>query len=90
MAETDENLDSVIADLVDEDEDEEVSEQEGTASPLEEMQAVHQAITKDVFDVLSVENSVASRTSYGGTAPDRVRDQVARWRARLSEPHSAT
>src|SRR6056297_36466 len=39
MAETDENLDSVIADLVDEDEEEELSEQEGSASPLEEMQA---------------------------------------------------
>jgi len=30
--------------------------------------------------VLSVEASVASRTSYGGTAPDQVRSQVARWR----------
>jgi argininosuccinate lyase len=32
-----------------------------------------------VFDVLGVENSVRSRMSYGGTAPDQVRAQVARW-----------
>ena len=46
---------------------------------LEDMQGVHDAITKDVFDVLGVHNSVASRVSYGGTAPDNVRAQVARW-----------
>jgi hypothetical protein len=33
------------------------------------MQSVHDAITDAVFDVLGVHNSVASRTSYGGTAP---------------------
>jgi len=47
---------------------------------LAEMQAVHPAITEDVFGVLGVQNSVASRTSYGGTAPVRVREQIARWR----------
>ena len=31
--------------------------------------------------MLGVDNSVASRTSYGGTAPAQVRAQVARWRA---------
>ncbi|MEI4263036.1 argininosuccinate lyase [Roseovarius sp. D0-M9] len=46
---------------------------------LEDMQGVHAAITGDVFGVLGVHNSVASRTSYGGTAPDNVRAQVARW-----------
>ena len=50
---------------------------------LAEMQAAHPGITADVYDVLGVENSVASRTSYGGTAPARVREQVARWRALL-------
>ncbi|WP_425093169.1 argininosuccinate lyase [Tropicimonas sp. S265A] len=50
---------------------------------LEEMQSVHDAITDDVFTVLGVENSVASRTSYGGTAPVRVREQVARWKQDL-------
>ncbi|MBO6882821.1 MAG: argininosuccinate lyase [Marivita sp.] len=47
---------------------------------LEDMQSVHAAITADVFEVLGVHNSVASRTSYGGTAPARVREQVARWK----------
>jgi argininosuccinate lyase len=47
---------------------------------LEDMQSVHAAITADVFEVLGVHNSVASRTSYGGTAPVRVREQVARWK----------
>ncbi|KKK48654.1 hypothetical protein LCGC14_3142960 [marine sediment metagenome] len=50
---------------------------------LDEMQEAHPAITGDVFTVLGVENSVASRTSYGGTAPDQVRAQVTRWRDRL-------
>ncbi len=44
------------------------------------MQSVHADITSDVFAVLGVHNSVASRTSYGGTSPDRVREQVARWK----------
>jgi argininosuccinate lyase len=47
---------------------------------LAEMQAVHPAITEDVKSVLGVHNSVASRTSYGGTAPAQVRAQVARWK----------
>ncbi|KEP71252.1 argininosuccinate lyase [Thioclava dalianensis] len=47
---------------------------------LEQMHAVHPGITEAVFDVLGVHNSVASRQSYGGTAPDQVRAQVARWR----------
>ncbi len=51
---------------------------------LDEMRAVHQAIRQDVFEVLGVENSVASRMSYGGTAPARVREQIARWREVLA------
>jgi argininosuccinate lyase len=51
---------------------------------LEDMQSVHVGITKSVFDVLGVDNSVASRTSYGGTAPDNVRAQIARWKKDLS------
>ncbi|MFO1144138.1 MAG: argininosuccinate lyase, partial [Amaricoccus sp.] len=50
---------------------------------LAEMRAVHPAIVAEVYEVLGVENSVASRSSYGGTAPDRVRAQVARWRQAL-------
>ena len=47
---------------------------------LAQMQSVHASITEDVFGVLGVENSVASRMSYGGTAPAQVRAQVARWK----------
>ncbi|MGR3499523.1 MAG: argininosuccinate lyase [Limimaricola soesokkakensis] len=50
---------------------------------IEDMKAVHEGITEDVFGVLTVENSVASRTAYGGTAPDNVRAQIARWRDAL-------
>ncbi len=50
---------------------------------LEQMRAVHGAITPEVFDVLGVDRSVASRTSYGGTAPERVLEQVAVWRGAL-------
>jgi argininosuccinate lyase len=47
---------------------------------LSDMQSVHDGIRQDVFDVLGVENSVASRTSYGGTAPSQVRAQIAQWK----------
>jgi argininosuccinate lyase len=50
---------------------------------LAEMQAVHGEIDASVYDVLGVHNSVASRASHGGTAPDQVRAQVARWKERL-------
>ena len=49
---------------------------------LEELQAIHAAITADIFNVLTVEASVASRRSYGGTAPSEVRRQIAWWRQR--------
>jgi argininosuccinate lyase len=52
--------------------------------PLAKMQAVHPAITDAIYDVLGVHNSVASRRSYGGTAPDQVRAQIARWKEALS------
>ncbi len=50
---------------------------------LEDMQTVHDGIRTDVFDVLGVENSVASRTSYGGTAPSQVLARVAHWKEAL-------
>ncbi|CUH54267.1 argininosuccinate lyase [Shimia sp. R11_0] len=50
---------------------------------LEDMHSVHAAITEDVFGVLGVHNSVSSRMSYGGTAPTRVREQIAAWQAKL-------
>jgi len=48
------------------------------------MQTIEPRITEDVFSVLTVEASVASRRSYGGTAPERVAEQAARWLAALS------
>ncbi len=53
--------------------------------PLADMQAVEPAITEDVFEVLSVEASVASRTSFGGTAPENVREQAKNWLMRLEK-----
>ncbi|VAW17539.1 Argininosuccinate lyase [hydrothermal vent metagenome] len=46
---------------------------------IEQMQAVEKNITPAVFEVLGVKNSVNSRTSYGGTAPKNVREQVKIW-----------
>jgi argininosuccinate lyase len=51
--------------------------------PLDAMTAVEPRITPAVFDVLGVENSVRSRTSFGGTAPDQVARQVAWWKDRI-------
>ena len=51
---------------------------------LKEMQKVNEKINVDVFNFLGVQNSVASRQSYGGTAPKQVRMQIARWREVLS------
>jgi argininosuccinate lyase len=45
--------------------------------PLETLQAIDERIDQRVFNVLSVDASVRSRTSYGGTAPERVREQIA-------------
>jgi argininosuccinate lyase len=44
---------------------------------IEDLQAIDPRIDARVFDVLSVDASVRSRTSYGGTAPERVREQIA-------------
>ena len=52
---------------------------------LAEMQAVEPGITDAVFGVLTVEASVASRTSYGGTAPANVAREAARWQEALRE-----
>jgi argininosuccinate lyase len=47
--------------------------------PLKAMQAVEPRITKAVYGVLSVGNSVKSRKVFGGTAPQNVRAQAKRW-----------
>jgi len=51
---------------------------------LEQMKSEHSSITDGVYDVLSVDNSVRSRTSYGGTAPKQVQSQITRWKERLA------
>ena len=48
-----------------------------------ELQKIESAITQSVFDVLTVERSVASRTSLGGTAPVRVRQAAKAARKRF-------
>jgi argininosuccinate lyase len=47
------------------------------------LQAIDSRIDGRVRDVLTVEASVRSRTSYGGTAPERVREQIAAAKAEL-------
>jgi argininosuccinate lyase len=46
---------------------------------LTDMHSINDRITTDVYKVLSVENSVASRMSFGGTAPRNVAREAARW-----------
>ena len=53
------------------------------ALTLADMQAVEPAITQEVFSVLSRDASVKARMSYGGTAPDRVREQLRFWKEKL-------
>ena len=53
--------------------------------PLAEMQAVEPRITKAVLGVLSVQSSVESRSSYGGTAPKNVRAQAQKWLKKLDK-----
>ena len=52
--------------------------------PLADMQSVEPRITADVFSVLTVEASVASRTCFGGTAPANVAREAGRWQAALA------
>ncbi len=55
------------------------------ALPLAAMQEVEPRITNDVFSVLSIDSSVRSRTSYGGTAPQNVRKMARAWIKRLEK-----
>src|SRR5476649_2178608 len=52
---------------------------------LKEMQAIEPKITKEALGVLSVEASVKSRVSYGGTAPKNVLAQARGWLKRLEK-----
>ena len=53
--------------------------------PLTVMQAIEPRISKDVIGVLSVESSLQSRQSYGGTASENVRGQAKRWLQALAK-----
>jgi argininosuccinate lyase len=53
--------------------------------PLAAMQAIEKRISNEVYAVLTVENSVRSRTSYGGTAPKNVRREANRWLKTLAK-----
>jgi argininosuccinate lyase len=52
--------------------------------PLTELKNLAAEITPDVYKLLTVEASVAARKSYGGTSPERVREQIAFWKERLT------
>ncbi len=52
---------------------------------LDDMQVIEPRITKQVFSVLGVEKSVASRKSHGGTAPQNVRKMARQWVKRLEK-----
>jgi argininosuccinate lyase len=51
--------------------------------PLDELQAIEPRINAAVYEVLTPEASAASRKSYGGTSPEQVRAQIARWKETL-------
>ena len=55
------------------------------ALPIGTLQAIDPRIDERVYAVLTVDASVASRRSYGGTAPDQVRARIAEARAALDE-----
>ena len=52
--------------------------------PLATLQEIVPGINDSVYDALTVDSAAGSRNSYGGTAPDQVRQQIARWRERLA------
>jgi len=48
--------------------------------PLADLQRLEPRVTASVYDVLTAAASAGSRTSFGGTAPERVRAEIARWK----------
>ena len=57
---------------------------------LEELQSVEPQLTKAVQAVLSIDHAVAAKTSYGGTAPDQVREHIAEARVQFLRPTDVT
>jgi len=51
--------------------------------PIEDLQRLEPRITADVYQVLTAKASAASRSSYGGTAPEQVRARIGEWKERL-------
>lgn len=67
-----------------------LAEQKGTTLDglsIEDLKPIDDRIDARIFNVLSVEKSVASRTSYGGTSPKNVKAQVKAWTERLENAH---
>ena len=56
--------------------------------PLAVMRGIEPRMAEDVFSVLSVDRSVKSRVSYGGTAPKNVRAQAKKWLRKLEKSKS--
>ncbi len=56
--------------------------------PIVAMREIEPRISEDVFSVLSVDRSVKSRTSFGGTAPKNVRAQAKKWLRKLEKEKS--
>jgi argininosuccinate lyase len=56
--------------------------------PLAAMREIEPKIGEDVFSILSVDRSVKSRTSFGGTAPKNVRAQAKKWLRKLGKEKS--
>jgi argininosuccinate lyase len=54
--------------------------------PLAALREIDERIDERVFGLLGVDDSIRSRTSYGGTAPDRVREQIERAKKALETP----
>src|SRR6185503_11933130 len=53
--------------------------------PLADLKKIEPKLSKDVYKVLSLEASVRARQSEGGTAPNRVAEQIGYWKAKLKE-----
>lgn len=51
---------------------------------LNEFQSFDSSLDESVFDILGVANAVAAFESVGSTSPARVKEQIARWKARLT------
>ena len=51
---------------------------------LSEMQELAPGVTEDIFEAIKIENSVNSRTSYGGTAFSEVRRAIAKIKSEVS------